>query len=132
MLRKSLSYFTVLLVVSCIGSVAQAQDDTIKRTVLNKTEFPGDRYATVQAMVEIKAAAMVARHTHPGVESGYVVEGGGDLLVAGKPPMHLKAGDSFQNPAGTPHSFKNGDKMTKIVATFVVEKDKPLASPAPE
>jgi hypothetical protein len=34
-------------------------------------------------------------------------------------------------PAETPHAGgKNGDKMTKLAITYVVEKGKPLASPA--
>ena len=45
--------------------------------------------------------------------------------------LHLKPGDSFQIPAGAVHSVKNGDKPSRILATFVVEKDKPLASAAP-
>jgi hypothetical protein len=37
----------------------------------------------------------------------------------------------FVVPAGTPHAGgKNGDKMTRITSTYVVEKGKPLASPA--
>ena len=44
--------------------------------------------------------------------------------------MTLKAGDGFQVPTGTPHSGKNGDKPTILATTYVVEKGKPLASPA--
>jgi quercetin dioxygenase-like cupin family protein len=44
----------------------------------------------------------------------------------------LKPGDGFQVPPNTPHAGgKNGDKKkTKIAITYVVEKGKPLASPA--
>jgi quercetin dioxygenase-like cupin family protein len=84
----------------------------------------------VLGTAEIKAGATVARHTHPGVESGYVVEGGGVLFVQGQPPRHLQPSESFVIPAGVPHSFHNGDKPTKIISSFVVEKGKPLAAPA--
>jgi quercetin dioxygenase-like cupin family protein len=43
----------------------------------------------------------------------------------------LKPGDGFQIPPDTPHAgVKNGPKMTKITSTYIVEKGKPLASPA--
>jgi hypothetical protein len=43
----------------------------------------------------------------------------------------LKPGDGFQVPVATPHAgAKNGDTKTVIVSTYVVEKGKPLASPA--
>ncbi len=102
------------------------------RTILQKSEFPGDKYATVLVAVDIDAGATVPRHTHPGVESAYILEGDMELAVAGQAARRVKAGDSFQIAAETPHSARNGDKPTKLVITYVVEKDKPLASPAPE
>lgn len=41
---------------------------------------------------------------------------------------HVEAGRWFPVPAETPHAGgKNGDKKSRITATFVVEKGKPLA-----
>jgi len=91
--------------------------------------MPG--YVTIIVEVEIEPGVTVGRHTHPGIESGYVVEGGLDLPIQGQPTRALKPGDGFQVPAETPHAGgKNGDKKTKITSTYVVEKGKPLASPA--
>jgi quercetin dioxygenase-like cupin family protein len=100
--------------------------------IVQKTEVPNTNYVTILAMVEIDAGANVARHTHPGVESTYVVDGGLELSVKGEPVKAVKPGDGFQVPAETPHAARNGDKPTKMIVTFVVDKDKPLASPAPE
>ena len=102
-----------------------------KRKILSQIEGPMAGYVTVIAEVEIDAGVMIGRHTHPGIESGYVVEGIIDLPVEGRPTVSLKAGDGFQVPPNTPHAgVKNGPKMTKVVSTYVVEKGKPLASPA--
>jgi quercetin dioxygenase-like cupin family protein len=81
-------------------------------------------------MAEIAAGATVARHTHPGIESTYVVEGGCELSVQGQPAKRIAAGEGFQIPPGTPHGVQNGDRPTKLAITYVVEKGKPLASPA--
>ena len=103
----------------------------LKRKILSQTDGPMAGYVTVIAEVEIDAGVMVGRHTHPGIESGYVVAGEIELPVQGVPTRSLKAGDGFQVPPNTPHAgVKNGPNMTKVVSTYVVEKGKPLASPA--
>jgi len=102
----------------------------VKRTILKQTDGPVPGYVTVTAEAEIEAGATVARHTHPGIESGYLIEGGGELSVDGQPSQMLKPGDGFQNPVGVPHGLKNGPKTSRLAITYIVEKGKPLASPA--
>jgi quercetin dioxygenase-like cupin family protein len=103
----------------------------LKRTLLRQTDGPADGFVTVEMKVEIEPGAPIARHTHPGIESGYVIEGRTDLTIDGVGALTLKAGDADQVPTGVPHSGTNGPAKTVIAATFVVEKGKPLASPAP-
>jgi quercetin dioxygenase-like cupin family protein len=112
------------------ASYAQ-QPDPIKRTVAQKVEFPGDKMATLLVMIEVLPNSLVARHTHPGVEVGYVIDGAFELTIGSQPPVNYKQGDTYVIPATVPHSLKVGPAGLKLAATFVVEKDKPLASPAP-
>ena len=117
------------------AALAQSASGTatagLTRRILSQSEGPMPGYVTIIAEVSIEPSVMVARHTHPGIESGYVVEGAIDLPIEGQPTRSLKPGDGFQVPAETPHAGgKNGDQKTKIVSTYVVEKGKPLASPA--
>jgi quercetin dioxygenase-like cupin family protein len=80
---------------------------------------------------EIEAGVAVGRHTHPGIESAYVLEGGFELPIQGMETRMLKAGDAFQIPPNTPHAGgKAGTTKTRVLITYVVEKGKPLASPA--
>ena len=103
----------------------------IKRNILSQMDGPMPGYVTINMEVEIDPGIAIARHTHPGIESGFVIEGGIDLPVQGLPTRSLKQGDGYQVPAETPHAgAKNGDKKTTIAITYVVEKGKPLASPA--
>jgi len=53
------------------------------------------------------------------------------LLIDGQPPRVLKAGESYQIPSGAIHDAKSTDKGVKVMAVYVVEKGKPLATPAP-
>jgi quercetin dioxygenase-like cupin family protein len=124
----------VLLGISLVAFVyagaAIAQQSGIKRTPLQKVEFP-DGYNTITGIAEVPAGGAAARHTHPGVETGYVLEGELELDIDGKPPLKLKAGDSYEIPAGAVHDAKAGDKPFKVLGVYVVDKTKPLASPAP-
>jgi quercetin dioxygenase-like cupin family protein len=103
----------------------------VTRKILSQIDGPVPGYVTIIVEAEIEPGVTVARHTHPGIESGYVLEGGFDLPVEGQPTRTLKPGDGFQVPPETPHAGgKNGDKKTRVTSTYVVEKGKPLASPA--
>ena len=104
----------------------------IKRTVLSKTDMPDGKYVALLVAVEIDAGVTVPRHTHPGVESAYCLDGSAELSIKGQPDRMVKAGDSFQVPTETAHSAKIGDQPLKLVVTYTVEKDKPLATPVPE
>jgi quercetin dioxygenase-like cupin family protein len=113
-----------------VAGAAVAQEGGIKRTPLQKVEFP-DGYVTVSGIAEIPVGGSAGRHTHPGIETGYVLEGESELLVDGQPTRLLKAGDSYSIPAGVVHDAKvHGDKSAKVLAVYVVDKTKPLASPA--
>ena len=112
------------------GAEAQNAPGGLKRTIIARTDGPMDGYETVNARVDLDAGTLVPRHTHPGIESSYVVEGALELSVDGVGTRTLNAGDGFQVPTRVPHGGKNGDKPTILAVTYVVEKGKPLASPA--
>jgi quercetin dioxygenase-like cupin family protein len=112
------------------AGVAMAQQSGIKRTPLQKVDFP-DGYNVITAIAEVPAGGASGRHTHPGVETGYVMEGELELDIDGQPPAKLKAGDSYQIPAGAIHDAKAGDKPFKVLGIYIVDKTKPLATPAP-
>jgi len=132
--RRGFTACALCAVSGFVATGAQAQNAAptsgVKRTILQQTDGPAEGWVTVIADVEIEARAQVARHTHPGIESSYIIEGAGVLSVDGQAPRTLGPGGSFQVPVGTVHSFKNGETTTRLVGTYVVEKGKPLASPA--
>jgi quercetin dioxygenase-like cupin family protein len=103
----------------------------VTRKILSQADGPAAGYVTLLVEATIEPGVTVARHTHPGIESAYVLEGGFELPVQGQETRTLKAGDGFQIPPETPHAGgKPGDAKTRILITYVVEKGKPLASPA--
>jgi quercetin dioxygenase-like cupin family protein len=95
-------------------------------TTLHRAEFP-DGYATLLVLIENAAGA--PRHTHPGLEVTYILEGEAKLSVDGRPDQALKPGDWFEVPAGVPHSVEIvGDKPGRALAHYVVERDKPIVT----
>ena len=128
--RRGFATCALCAVAGFVAAGAEAQTAGVKRTILKQTDGPMDGYVTINVRAEIEPGAMVARHTHPGVESTYLVEGALELDVEGQPALQMKAGDGFVVPARTIHAAKNGPEKAVLASTYVVEKGKPLASPA--
>ena len=129
MIKKSLIVAAIVSPVVIVSAIAQ--QSTIKRTPLQTVDFPPG-FNVVSAIAEIAPGNCAGRHTHPGVESSYVMEGAILLKVEGKPDQTLKAGESFQIPANTPHDACTvPGQAFKVLANYIIEKGKPLASPAP-
>lgn len=130
--------FAACAICSAIGLVAtglesKARAEGLKRTVIRKQDFPGDQYATILMQVDIEPGFFVPWHTHPGVESTFVVDGDLTLKIKGQPDRGLKSGEGFEIPPETPHAAEAGDRKVKLAITYVVDKNKPLATlvPAP-
>jgi quercetin dioxygenase-like cupin family protein len=109
-----------------------AQNPGVQRTVVQRKDISAPGREAVIARVEIAPGAAAGRHTHPGEEITYVMEGEGEILIEGQPPLKVKAGDGFVVPAGAKHDARNtGTQPVKLAIVYVVEKGKPLATPAP-
>jgi len=81
----------------------------------------------VQVLAGFAPGVVVPRHSHPGEEIVYEVEGSLEYRLDGQPPVTLKAGQVLFIPAGTIHEVRNvGIGNAAELATYVVEKGKPL------
>lgn len=113
-------------------SVATAQAPAVKRTVLQKADISVPGREVVTARAEIPTAGSTGKHTHPGEEVSYVLDGMITLEVEGLPARALKAGDVFIIPAGKVHGATNrAQGITTIIANYIVEKGKPLTTQVP-
>jgi len=109
-----------------------AQTPAAKRTIVHQADVSVPGREAVIAHVEIPPGVAVGRHKHPGEEISYIEEGEGELLIEGQPTRKVKTGDGFVVPSGAKHDARNtGTKVLKVVAVYLVEKGKPLATPAP-
>src|SRR5271166_2575131 len=97
--------------------------------VLRRMDGPVDGYETVMVEIAIPEGTLVPPHTHPGVESTFVLEGTGELHVDGMPSVSLSPGDSFQAPPDTVHFVQVGQRA-RVRSTLVVRKGEPITQPA--
>ncbi len=129
MLKRTL--VIAVIVAPIVIATASAQQPSITRKPLQTVDFPPG-YQTVSVIAEIAPGPCIGRHTHPGIESTYAMEGEVVVKIDGKPDQVVKAGSSIQFAPGLVHDVCNmSGRAYKALAVYVVEKGKPLASPAP-
>lgn len=101
----------------------------IGRTNLMKEDLSIPGRQVVQVRVDFPPGVSAVRHSHPGEELVYVIEGALEYHLDGRAPVTLKAGDVLLIPYGTPHAVKNvGNGNAAELATYIVEKNQPLSS----
>ena len=107
--------------------MALAEQSGVKRTDLQRHDLSVPGREVVQVRVDFAPGVAFGKHSHPGEEIVYVIEGLLEYQVEGKPPVTLKAGEVLFIPAGTIHAARNvGSGNGAELATYVVEKGKPL------
>jgi quercetin dioxygenase-like cupin family protein len=128
---------TTIAFLILLGSVsplaaqqAPLQPSPVKRTILQKADVPGTNLEVIYATVEIAPGFKADRHSHPGVVMAQVVEGEFWFAPDGQPEKVFKAGEALTVPDRAIHNEGATDKGVKLNAVYVVEKGKPLASPA--
>ena len=114
------------------GNEALHAQQGIKRIPLQRAELadvPGK--TAIMGIAEIAPGVSAGRHSHPGYEFGYLLEGSAVMQFDGEPPTELKAGDSYVIPAGTIHDARaTGTGPARVIAIYIVDTDKPMATPA--
>jgi quercetin dioxygenase-like cupin family protein len=97
------------------------------RTDLQRQDLSVPGREVVQSRVDIGPEAPLVKHTHPGEEIIYILEGSLEYQIEGQPPTTFSAGEALTVPAGVVHAVRNvGGGNAAELATYVVEKGKPL------
>ncbi|MEJ6021794.1 cupin domain-containing protein [Ramlibacter sp. PS4R-6] len=139
-MRQALMLAAVAALAACTtqsqapapAAAPAAPVSALKREMVGRADVSVPGREAVIARVEVAPGGKAGRHTHPGDEISYILEGESLLLIDGQPPRRVKAGESFVIPAGVVHDAHNDSgKPVKLVGVYVVEKGKPLATPAP-
>ncbi len=129
---NTIRLMAAVAVASTLAPRAQAEQAGVTRTDLQRHDLSVPGYEALQARVDIAPGAIAPKHKHPGEEIIYVLEGSLQYQLEGQPPVTLKTGDVLFVPAETFHTARNvGSVNAAELATYVVEKGKPLVVLAP-
>jgi quercetin dioxygenase-like cupin family protein len=113
-------------------AVCGAGQPAAKFTELQRRDIPGAALEGVTTVAEIPPGATSARHSHPGEDFGYLIQGTIVLQVDGKPPVTVRAGEVFFTERGHIHNARNiGTTTARAVDTYIIDKGKPGITPAP-
>ena len=124
---RTMAIAALIATTSLALHVAQAQQVGGRRIDLQRHDLSVPGREVIQTIVELAPGTTAPRHTHPGEEIIYVLEGTWEYTLEGQPPVTLKAGDVLFIPAGAIHSARNvGTGKGAELATYIVEKGKPL------
>jgi quercetin dioxygenase-like cupin family protein len=107
--------------------MAVQQAPGLWRTDLQQHDLSVPGREVVQARVDIGPEAPLVKHTHPGEEIIYILEGSLEYEVEGQPTRTYNAGEALTVPAGVVHAVRNvGSTNAAELATYVVEEGKPI------
>jgi len=107
------------------GAIQQAPG--LWRTDLQRQDLSVPGREVIQSRVDIGPEAPLVKHTHPGEEIIYILEGSLEYQIESQPPKTFNAGEALTVPAGVVHAVRNvGSGNAAELATYVVEKGKPL------
>ena len=130
MIKKILLGLTIVAFAFAGGAFSgSASAQGIKRTPLQKIDFP-EGYTTVTAIAEVPAGGASAATAIPASRPATFSKASLNSSSMASRPLKLKAGESYQIPAGAIHDAKAGDKPFKVLGIYIVDKTKPLATPA--
>jgi quercetin dioxygenase-like cupin family protein len=136
-MKRTMVMRTVTLIVGIVVGLMgdqclHAQQQSAKRTELLRTDLPGiEGKEGIVYIAELAPGAAAGKHSHPGSELFYVLEGSMILEVEGKPPVAMKQGDASHMPPRQVHDVKNASATAAMKALIfqIPEKGQPLVTP---
>ncbi len=130
--RLALAAFASIAAAATLTAPTALADDPtagVSRTELQRSAAPTPGFEIIQTRFEIPVGKESGRHSHPGPEVGYIVQGDVDMVFDDRPTQHLHSGDPFLIPAGVVHNARNvGTVRTLMLSTYVVPADQPLVT----
>jgi quercetin dioxygenase-like cupin family protein len=135
MLKNALAGAALALLVAAPSDAqpvpSPVQPPPVKRTILHRMDVPGTNLEVIFGSVEIAAGFKAGRHTHPGTVAVQVTEGDFWVHFDGESERIVRTGEMLVVPDRAVHNEGATDKPVKFTGVYLLEKGKPLASPAP-
>lgn len=119
----------VLAILFVIFNLSGAVADE-PRTIMKRAELTGTNMEIIVSVLEVPPGVSIAKHTHPGEEAVYVLEGATLQYPDGR-EVSRPAGQAGVNVRDIPHAGYKvvGDKPLKLLTVHIVDKGKPMTVP---
>jgi quercetin dioxygenase-like cupin family protein len=110
-----------------MASTAVAQTN---RTELKRGDLTGTNMEVIISVLEVPPGSSIDKHTHPGEEAVYVLDGTTLQFPDGK-EVSRPTGQAGINVRDVPHAGYTvvGDKPLKLLTVHIVDKGKPMTVP---
>jgi len=123
------SLLTLATAAAVHAQPAPSLGSGISRADLQRHDLSAPGREMIQVRVGFGPGAQAARHSHPGEEIVYVLEGSLEYRLDGHPPVTVGAGDVLFIPDGAIHAVRNvGTGAASELATYIVRKSEPLVA----
>ena len=127
---KSMSFCAALIAAALFAPAIHAQQgEPVKRTMLQNGDFPGSAMATQLMLIEIIPNGLVPRHTHPGGEVGYILDGEVEFTIGNAPPKTAKCSTALRATATSWAATIVAATSTKRMITMRAEISDSTATP---
>jgi quercetin dioxygenase-like cupin family protein len=112
-------------------SLASAAFAQTNRTELKRGDLTGTDKEIIISVLEVPPGSSIDRHTHPGEEAVYVLDGATLQFPDGK-EVSRPSGEAGINLRDVPHAGYKvvGDKPLKLLTVHIVDKGQPTTVPA--
>src|SRR4051794_36171450 len=106
-----------VVLASFVSANAYAQPAGISTKLLLRTSLSDDdTKESVMVSAEFAPGSTTGRHTHPGDEYTFVLQGPLELSAEGRQTRRVSAGEVVHNPRGLVHEARNvGDSPARVM-----------------
>jgi quercetin dioxygenase-like cupin family protein len=134
MLVVAVSLVAGIIVGFAADRLLHAQQEQIRRTTMLQTTLEGVPDKTAEVfLIEIAPGAATGRHSHPGSELAYILEGSAAVEAGGnKTPITQHRGSLVYLTPNMMHDVSNPSKTEtmKAIVFALYDKGKPATVPA--
>jgi quercetin dioxygenase-like cupin family protein len=125
--RRSLAILSLCALIATVWADT-TKGDLPQRQELKRADLPtSPDMEVITSISEFRKGETIPRHSHHGIETGYVLQGS-MVQLPGQAPTMMQTGSSFMNLRDVPHAGFTvvGDQPLKLLTVHVVDKSKPL------
>lgn len=127
---RLLRWGALLAACSLAGAVCAdtTSGDLAGRQELKRADLSGAAgMEVITSVTEFKKGERIPRHSHHGIETGYVLQGS-MVQMPGQAPTMMQTGTAIMNLRDVPHAGFTvvGDTPLKLFTVHIVDKGRPL------